>query len=76
MRMWERMRIDWIYARVAKVGHVRRGDLMETFGISMPTASKDLATFQRERPEALAYNKSTKRYEVRNAGQDAAPVVQ
>ncbi|MBA4136167.1 MAG: hypothetical protein C0518_02485 [Opitutus sp.] len=44
-------------------GWVRRGDLCEKFGISVPQASADFSTYLQQNPRALQYNLNRKRYE-------------
>lgn len=44
-------------------GWVRRSDVAERFGVSIPQASADLAAYLKANPEGLSYNASTKRYE-------------
>ena len=56
-------RQEWIAETVRVFGFINREHLERKFGISTPQASKDLALYIRERPGAIAYNKSTKRYE-------------
>ena len=63
MRWFEQQRMKWIGERLAEVGHINRSDLMEEFGISGPTASKDLNKYLELRPKLMVYNKTAKRYE-------------
>lgn len=67
MRWFERQRIDWIQLRLQTVGHLQRKDLTTQFGVSVPQASKDIATFKRLRKKLgapkVVYNTTTKRYE-------------
>lgn len=44
-------------------GWVRRSDLVERFGVSVPQASADIAAYNRANPDALRYDSSAKRYE-------------
>lgn len=45
-------------------GWIQRADIAERFDISIAQASIDLRRYQAENPGAIAYNKTTKRYEV------------
>jgi DeoR/GlpR family transcriptional regulator of sugar metabolism len=65
MRWFEQHRQDWIAEALSVYGFINREHLERKFGVSTPQASKDLATFQRLNPKAMAYNLTTKRYEVR-----------
>ncbi|HEV2561219.1 MAG TPA: hypothetical protein VGT78_03670 [Rhizomicrobium sp.] len=58
----EDYRQDWIAETLHVFGFLQRQHLMKKFGISMQQASLDIARFQKERPGAMAYNKSEKRY--------------
>lgn len=58
-----RCRLAWLERRAKFAGHIGRGDLMETFGISPAQASGDLQTYIRINPKALAYATNRKRYE-------------
>lgn len=63
---WEReRRLDYIDFRMLTVGHVRRTDLVRTFGISLPQASIDLNGFLICYPDSFTYDKSGKRYAAR-----------
>ena len=55
-------RLDYIDARLATHGEVRREHLMTAFGVSMPQASVDLNAFIAAHPGAMAYDKSRKLY--------------
>src|SRR5882757_9869135 len=44
-------------------GWVRRSDVAERFGVSVPQASADFAAYLKINPDGLAYNSSAKRYE-------------
>jgi hypothetical protein len=44
-------------------GWVRRSDLVERFGVSVPQASADIAAYNKSNPRALRYDSSAKRYE-------------
>jgi hypothetical protein len=41
---------------------VQRADIMQAFGVSETIASTDLNEFLRAHPDAMAYDKSRKRY--------------
>ena len=62
-RWFERQRIEWIAETLRVFGFINRVHLMRKFGISEPQASADLRTFAKERPEAMRYDVSRKRYE-------------
>lgn len=51
--------IDWL---LLMEGSVRRGDLIEIFGVSMSQASHDLTEFASAHPGAMRYDKSGKQY--------------
>ena len=65
MRWFEQHRMEWIAETLRVFGFINREHLERKFGISTPQASYDLSEFQRLHPKAMTYNKSTKRYEVR-----------
>jgi predicted DNA-binding transcriptional regulator YafY len=44
-------------------GWVRRSDLVDRFGVSVPQASADIAAYNEANPRALRYDSSAKRYE-------------
>lgn len=67
LRWFKQYRIDWIAETVRVFGYVNREHIERKFGISTPQASYDLTEFQKLYPEAILYNKSSKRYE-RNDG--------
>ncbi|TIV14423.1 MAG: transcriptional regulator, partial [Mesorhizobium sp.] len=43
-------------------GGVNRSDIIDTFGVSVPQASKDLTLYQERAPQNAIYDKSAKRY--------------
>jgi len=55
-------RLEFIEFRLFWEGSVRRSDLRERFGISIPQASADLAQYRERAPENLRYDSSGKRY--------------
>src|ERR1700722_3589805 len=55
-------RLEFIEFRLLWEGGVNRADLIDTFGISVPQASKDLALYQEQAPGNVVYDKSAKRY--------------
>ena len=63
-------RLEFIEFRLFWEGHVNRGDLIETFGISVNQASADLNRYLGMVPDNMAYDKSARAY-VR--GSDFAP---
>jgi hypothetical protein len=58
-----RCRMAWLERYAKAAGHVGRGDLTATFGISPAQASSDLQAYLAENPDALTYSTSRKRYE-------------
>lgn len=67
MRYFERHRIEWLQIHVQTVGHFQRADITSKFQISVPQASKDIATYKRltkkwQMPKII-YNSTLKRYE-------------
>lgn len=60
---WAReCRLDWIDLLMAVRGTVRRGDLVERFGISPSQASADIAAFVAAHPRAIEYDLRAKCY--------------
>ncbi|WP_213286700.1 YafY family protein [Bradyrhizobium sp. sGM-13] len=55
-------RLEFIEFRLLWEGGVNRADLIDTFGISVPQASKDLSLYQEQAPGNVVYDKSAKRY--------------
>jgi DeoR/GlpR family transcriptional regulator of sugar metabolism len=62
MRWFEEQRMEWIAETLRVFGFINREHLQRKFGISQPQASKDLQTFARQHPGAIAYDLSSKRY--------------
>lgn len=62
MRWFEEQRMAWIAETLRVFGFINREHLERRFGISTPQASKDLATFGRAHPRAMAYDPSAKCY--------------
>lgn len=56
-------RQEWIAETIRVFGFINREHIERKFGISTPQASYDLSRFQTENPDAIQYNKSSKRYE-------------
>lgn len=50
---------DW---RLLTAGELQRADLVQQFGVSMVQASVDIQLFLGTHPDAIAYDKSRKRY--------------
>lgn len=46
-----------------KFGHFNRGDICNTFGVSVPQASLDIRKWLETNPTDATYNTSSKRYE-------------
>jgi len=55
-------RLEFIEFRLFWEGGVRRSDIMTTFGVSEPQASKDLTLYQDRAPGNAVYDKTSKRY--------------
>ncbi|MCV3243847.1 putative DNA-binding transcriptional regulator YafY [Mesorhizobium robiniae] len=55
-------RLEFIEFRLFWEGGVRRKDIIERFGVSVPQASKDLTLYQERAPGNVEYDKSAKRY--------------
>lgn len=59
----KQQRMNFVAELLRRTGFINRKHLAAKFGISIPQASADLATFMRLNPGALIYNKTTKRFE-------------
>jgi len=55
-------RLEFIEFRVFWEGGIRRADLTDTFGVSVPQASSDLSLYQELAPGNLIYDSSEKKY--------------
>jgi hypothetical protein len=55
-------RLEFIDFRLFWEGAINRADIMQTFGVSVPQASKDLSLYQEQAPHNITYDKSEKRY--------------
>ncbi|MET3646288.1 WYL domain-containing protein [Phyllobacterium ifriqiyense] len=55
-------RLEFIEFKTFWEGGVRRGDITERFGVSVPQASNDLTLYQKRAPQNLRYDSSEKRY--------------
>ncbi|MGH0028476.1 MAG: helix-turn-helix transcriptional regulator [Myxococcota bacterium] len=55
-------RLRFIEFRLQWEGRINRGDLVETFGISIPQASSDIAQYDDLAPDNLSYDASAKTY--------------
>ncbi len=62
MRWGVEKRLEFIEFRLFWEGGINRADIMETFGVSVPQASKDLSLYEEKAPGNLAYDRSEKRY--------------
>ena len=62
MRFSTAFRLVWIDAVLRRGDRLVRADLVEAFGISVPQASSDLATYRRLFPGAARYDKGKKGY--------------
>ncbi|BAV65507.1 WYL domain-containing protein [Sphingobium cloacae] len=55
-------RLEFIEFRLFWEGSINRADLVETFGVSVPQASKDLTLYQERAPGNMEYDTRAKRY--------------
>lgn len=55
-------RLEFIEFRLFWEGGVNRSDIIDTFDVSVPQASKDLTLYQERAPHNAVYDKSAKRY--------------
>jgi hypothetical protein len=55
-------RLEFIEFRLFWEGGIRRADIINMFGVSVPQASKDLTLYQERAPGNVEYDKSAKRY--------------
>lgn len=55
-------RLEFIEFRLFWEGSINRSDLVETFGVSVPQASKDLTLYQERAPGNIEYDTRAKRY--------------
>ena len=55
-------RLEFIEFRLFWEGGVNRSDIIGTFDVSVPQASKDLTHYQERAPHNTIYDKSAKRY--------------
>lgn len=55
-------RLEFIEFRLLWEGGVNRSDIIDTFDVSVPQASKDLALYQERAPHNVIYDKRGKRY--------------
>jgi hypothetical protein len=55
-------RLEFIEFRLSWEGGVRRADIVSTFKVSEPQASKDLTMYQERAPDNAVYDKVRKRY--------------
>lgn len=62
MRWGVEQRLEFIEFRLFWERGVRRADIIEVFGVSVPQASKDLSLYQELAPGNVDYDKSAKRY--------------
>lgn len=64
-------RLEFIEFRLFWEGGVNRSDIIDTFDVSVPQASKDLTLYQERAPHNALYDKSARRYV---AGPDFEPI--
>lgn len=62
LRWGTEQRLEFIEFRCFWEGGIRRGDITDTFGVSVPQASNDLSLYQKMEPENLRYDTREKRY--------------
>ncbi len=62
LRWGTEQRLEFIEFRLFWEGGVRRADITERFGVSVPQASTDLSLYQKLAPLNLRYDSSEKRY--------------
>ena len=55
-------RLEFVEFRLFWEGSINRADLVETFGVSVPQASKDLTLYQERAPGNMEYDTRAKRY--------------
>lgn len=55
-------RLEFIESKLVWEGRINRGDLVDTFGVSVPQASSDLKQYQERAPENIEYDASAKCY--------------
>jgi hypothetical protein len=55
-------RLEFIEFRLFWEGGINRSDIINTFDVSVPQASKDLTLYQERAPQNAIYDKSAKRY--------------
>lgn len=62
MRWGVERRLEFIEFRLFWEGSINRGDIVDTFGVSVPQASKDLSLYQERAPGNMEYDTREKRY--------------
>lgn len=55
-------RMEWIDEASAIFGYINRDHICRKFGVSVPQASHDIRLFMHLFPNALAYDRRSKRY--------------
>lgn len=58
----KRQRLAFIEDRVRAEGRINRSEIVEKFGVSVPTSSIDLRDFEEQRPGFLKYDANAKCY--------------
>gem|GEM_PF-84240 len=66
MRWGVEKRLEFIEFRLFWEGGIKRANIVDQFGISIPQASKDLKLYEEKAPGNLHYDKSAKRYRAAN----------
>lgn len=62
MRWGVEQRLEFIEFRLFWEGSINRSDIKDTFGVSVPQASKDLSLYQERAPGNMEYDTREKRY--------------
>jgi hypothetical protein len=62
MKWFARERISFIQWHLDRCGFINRGHIVNKFEVSTQQASMDLRTYMRLYPNAIYYDKSTRRY--------------
>lgn len=62
LRWGVEQRLEFIEFRLFWEGSINRADIMDTFGVSVPQASKDISLYQERAPGNMEYDKRAKTY--------------
>ncbi len=64
MSTWfKQQRVEWVIEIVQIYGFINRSHIIRKFGISSAQAVNDIRSVQEMRPDLMAYNPRSKRYE-------------